>query len=75
MARYEPHLITSREGWALGFVNRMDRMVIHTSTPVHTRRSLTPVPVVALVGYTNAGKSTLLNTLTQASGVASGRSH
>ena len=30
------------------------------------RRSLTPVPVVALVGYTNAGKSTLLNTLTQA---------
>ena len=31
------------------------------------RRSLTPVPVVAIVGYTNAGKSTLLNTLTQAS--------
>ena len=30
------------------------------------RRSETPVPVVALVGYTNAGKSTLLNTLTQA---------
>ena len=26
----------------------------------------TPVPVVAIVGYTNAGKSTLLNTLTQA---------
>ncbi|GAX76601.1 hypothetical protein CEUSTIGMA_g4047.t1 [Chlamydomonas eustigma] len=30
------------------------------------RRSLTPVPVVAIVGYTNAGKSTLLNTLTEA---------
>ena len=30
------------------------------------RRSATPVPVVALVGYTNAGKSTLLNTLTAA---------
>lgn len=30
------------------------------------RRSQTPIPVVALVGYTNAGKSTLLNTLTNA---------
>jgi len=30
------------------------------------RRQSIPVPVVALVGYTNAGKSTLLNTLAQA---------
>ena len=30
------------------------------------RRKGVPVPVVALVGYTNAGKSTLLNTLTGA---------
>jgi GTP-binding protein HflX len=30
------------------------------------RRASTPIPVVALVGYTNAGKSTLLNTLTNA---------
>lgn len=31
-----------------------------------TRRAETPIPVVALVGYTNAGKSTLLNRLTNA---------
>lgn len=30
------------------------------------RRQQTPIPVVALVGYTNAGKSTLMNALTQA---------
>ncbi|CAI0436031.1 unnamed protein product [Linum tenue] len=31
-----------------------------------TRRTAVPVPVVSLVGYTNAGKSTLLNQLTGA---------
>jgi GTP-binding protein HflX len=31
-----------------------------------TRRQGVPVPIVALVGYTNAGKSTLFNALTQA---------
>ncbi|KFM25676.1 GTPase HflX [Auxenochlorella protothecoides] len=30
------------------------------------RRAEAPIPVIALVGYTNAGKSTLLNTLTHA---------
>ncbi|MGI9253847.1 MAG: GTPase HflX [Thermomicrobiales bacterium] len=34
------------------------------------RRKGVPVPVVALVGYTNAGKSTLLNTLTGATVLA-----
>jgi GTP-binding protein EngB required for normal cell division len=33
----------------------------------------TPVPVVAIVGYTNAGKSTLLNTLTQVWGGVTAR--
>ncbi len=34
-------------------------------------RSSIPVPVISLVGYTNAGKSTLFNSLTQASTYAS----
>ncbi|MDM8532347.1 GTPase HflX [Anaerolineales bacterium HSG25] len=34
------------------------------------KRKLTGIPIVALVGYTNAGKSTLLNTLTQANVLA-----
>jgi GTPase len=37
------------------------------------RREGVPVPVVALVGYTNAGKSTLFNALTQAGVVESAR--
>lgn len=31
------------------------------------QRSKNPVPIISIVGYTNAGKSTLLNTLTDAS--------
>ena len=37
------------------------------------RREAVPVPVVALVGYTNAGKSTLFNALTEASVLESSR--
>ncbi len=37
------------------------------------RREAVPVPVVALVGYTNAGKSTLFNALTEAGVLASAR--
>jgi GTP-binding protein HflX len=37
------------------------------------RREAVPVPVVALVGYTNAGKSTLFNSLTEAGVLESAR--
>ncbi len=37
------------------------------------RRESVPVPTVALVGYTNAGKSTLFNALTEAGVLASSR--
>ena len=37
------------------------------------RREAVPVPVVALVGYTNAGKSTLFNALTEAGVIESAR--
>src|SRR6185437_11530554 len=37
------------------------------------RRTSVPVPTVALVGYTNAGKSTLFNALTQAGQLESSR--
>ncbi|MCU1321750.1 MAG: GTPase HflX [Acidobacteriaceae bacterium] len=37
------------------------------------RREAVPVPVVALVGYTNAGKSTLFNSLTEAGVLESSR--
>ncbi len=39
-------------------------------TATRSRRKETEVPVVALVGYTNAGKTTLLNQLAGVSGVA-----
>src|SRR5205085_9046335 len=37
------------------------------------RRESVPVPTIALVGYTNAGKSTLFNALTNAGVLASSR--
>jgi GTP-binding protein HflX len=46
---------------------RLDLEQVRTSRKLQrARRQGIPVPIVALVGYTNAGKSTLFNALTQA---------
>ncbi|HMK87348.1 MAG TPA: ribosome rescue GTPase HflX [Steroidobacteraceae bacterium] len=42
---------------------RLDKLARQRDTGRHVRREI-PVPTVALVGYTNAGKSTLFNALT-----------
>jgi GTP-binding protein HflX len=43
--------------------SRLDKLARQRVTSRHVRREV-PVPTVALVGYTNAGKSTLFNALT-----------
>jgi GTP-binding protein HflX len=45
---------------------RLEKLARQRDTGRHVRREV-PVPTVALVGYTNAGKSTLFNALTGAS--------
>ncbi len=58
---------------------RIDRVkeqldaVRRTRQQQRQRREAVPVPVVALVGYTNAGKSTLFNALTEAGVLESSR--
>lgn len=51
-------------------LRRQLEKVVSTRELHRSARKKVPHPVVALVGYTNAGKSTLFNTLTQASVVA-----
>ncbi|HEX3849099.1 MAG TPA: ribosome rescue GTPase HflX [Steroidobacteraceae bacterium] len=46
--------------------SRLEKLARQRDTGRHVRREV-PVPTVALVGYTNAGKSTLFNALTGAS--------
>ncbi len=45
---------------------RHDLEVVRKTRSLHRkRREWVPIPTVALIGYTNSGKSTLLNTLTE----------
>ncbi|HEX8736061.1 MAG TPA: GTPase HflX, partial [Pyrinomonadaceae bacterium] len=49
-------------------INRLEKDIDHLSNQRANRRKerlKRDVPIISLVGYTNAGKSTLLNTLTQ----------
>ncbi len=54
-------------------IQRLERELVSVARSQERRRALRDrarVPVVSIVGYTNAGKSTLLNTLTRSSVVA-----
>src|ERR1700704_607296 len=54
-------------GERIGRVRRGLERVTRTRALHRENRKRVPYPIVALVGYTNAGKSTLFNTLTKAS--------
>lgn len=49
---------------------KLDKVSTHREL-YRERRAAAPVPVVALVGYTNAGKSSLLNALTESQSASS----
>ena len=44
----------------------VDALAMHREL-AREKRSLNPIPIISIVGYTNAGKSTLLNSFTNAS--------
>lgn len=50
----------------IGQLNKELSEVKQARETARKQRSKNPVPIIAIVGYTNAGKSTLLNTLTGA---------
>ncbi len=54
-------------GERIGRIERDLERVTRTRALHRENRKRVPYPIVALVGYTNAGKSTLFNTLTKAS--------
>lgn len=50
----------------ISILNRQLKEVVQNRDTQRQKRNQNQTPTVAIVGYTNAGKSTLLNTLTQA---------